>query len=117
MERKTFNIPKISCGHCVMTIKRELGELDGVFSGYNEKDSKYDKKTWAYQLDEKGVPKKDPTLQDPNCVFQLLKKHYSRYTIDKVSQITGTPKERNARTSATWPGRRSGSSPRKPESL
>ena len=70
------------------------GELDGVFSGYNEKDSKYDRKTWAFQLGEKGVPRKDPTLRDPNCVFQLLKKHYSRYTIDKVSQITGTPKEK-----------------------
>jgi formate dehydrogenase major subunit len=31
------------------------------------------------------------TLQDPRCVFQLLKKHYSRYTLEKVSQITGTP--------------------------
>jgi formate dehydrogenase major subunit len=70
------------------------GELDGVFSGYNEQDSKYDRKTWTFQLDEKGVPRKDPTLQDPNCVFQLLKKHYSRYTIDKVSQITGTPKDK-----------------------
>ena len=70
------------------------GELDGVFSGYNEKEAKYDRKTWAFQLDEKGVPKRDATLNDPNCVFQLLKKHYSRYTIDKVSQITGTPKEK-----------------------
>jgi formate dehydrogenase major subunit len=70
------------------------GELDGVFSGYNEKDSKYDRKTWAFQLDDKGVPKKDPTLKDPNCVFQLLKKHYSRYTLDRVSQITGTPKDK-----------------------
>ena len=70
------------------------GELDGIFSGYNEQESKYDRKTWAFQLDEKGVPKRDLTLQDPNCVFQLLKKHYSRYTIDKVSQITGTPKEK-----------------------
>ncbi len=69
------------------------GELDGVFSGYNEQDSKYDRKTWAFQLDEKGVPRRDPTLKDPSCVFQLLKKHYSRYTIDKVSQITGTPKD------------------------
>jgi formate dehydrogenase major subunit len=67
------------------------GELDGIFSGYDEKASKYDKKTWAFQLDEKGVPLRDMTLQDPNCVFQLLKKHYSRYTIDKVSEITGTP--------------------------
>ena len=30
METKTFSIPNISCGHCVMSIKNELGELDGV---------------------------------------------------------------------------------------
>ncbi|CAG0951858.1 COP-associated protein [Anaerolineae bacterium] len=30
MERKTFSIPKISCGHCVMTITRELKELKGI---------------------------------------------------------------------------------------
>ena len=72
------------------------GELDGIFSGYDEQSSKYDKKTWAYQLDDKGVPKKDLTLQNPQCVFQLLKKHYSRYTIEKVSLITGTPQDKCA---------------------
>ncbi len=70
------------------------GQLDGVFSGYDEKGRKYDKKTWSYQMDENGIPKKDFTLKDPNCVFQLLKKHYTRYTLDKVSSITGTPKEK-----------------------
>ena len=30
METKSFSIPNISCGHCVMTIKRELGEVDGI---------------------------------------------------------------------------------------
>jgi copper chaperone CopZ len=30
MAKKTFSIPNISCGHCVMAIKNELGELDGV---------------------------------------------------------------------------------------
>jgi copper chaperone len=30
MTRKTFKIPNISCNHCVMTIKRELEELEGV---------------------------------------------------------------------------------------
>lgn len=69
-------------------------DLDGYFSGYDPKTRKYDKATWKYQLDEKGVPKKDPTLKDPNCVFQLLKKHYSRYTIDMVVEITGAPKEK-----------------------
>jgi len=70
------------------------GELNGLFSGYDEKTRKYDKKTWSFQMDENGIPKKDPTLKDPHCVYQLLKKHYSRYTIDKVSSITGTPKEK-----------------------
>ncbi len=70
------------------------GELNGVFSGYDDKARKYDKKTWSYQMDERGIAKKDPALQDPNCAFQLLKKHYSRYTLDKVSSITGTPKEK-----------------------
>jgi copper chaperone CopZ len=30
MEKQTLNIPNISCGHCVMSIKNELGELEGV---------------------------------------------------------------------------------------
>ena len=32
MEKKTFSIPSISCGHCVNAIKTELNELDGVTS-------------------------------------------------------------------------------------
>jgi len=32
MTNKTFNVPNISCNHCVMTIKRELGKLAGVTS-------------------------------------------------------------------------------------
>ncbi|HQO77557.1 MAG TPA: formate dehydrogenase-N subunit alpha, partial [Thermodesulfobacteriota bacterium] len=77
------------------------GDNNGVFSGLQGTqteqgfvDGKYDKTTWSYQKDEKGVPKKDPTLQDPNCVFQLLKRHFSRYDLEMVSRITGTPKEK-----------------------
>ncbi len=73
---------------------RMPGQLNGVFSGYDGKARKYDKKTWSFQMDDKGLPKKDMTLKDPNCVFQLLRKHYSRYTLDMVSDITGTPKEK-----------------------
>lgn len=32
MEKKTFDVPNISCNHCVMTIKNELSEQDGVAS-------------------------------------------------------------------------------------
>src|SRR4051794_25282054 len=34
-------------------------------------------------------PKLDPTLQDPRCVFQILKRHYARYTPEMVEQVCG----------------------------
>ncbi len=66
-------------------------DLDGLFSGYNLETKKYDKASWTFQKDENDLPLKDRTLEDPNCVFQLLKKHYDRYTPEKVVSITGTP--------------------------
>jgi formate dehydrogenase major subunit len=66
---------------------------NGLFSGYDAKGRKYDKATWALEKDEKKVSRRDMTLSDPRCVFQMLKKHYSRYTLDKVSSITGVSKE------------------------
>ena len=66
---------------------------DGLFSGYNAEKRSYAKDTWKYQLDSQGFAKVDDTLQDPNCVFQLMKKHYARYTPELVSSVTGTPKE------------------------
>ncbi len=64
---------------------------DGLFSGYDPKKRVYDKSSWAFKRDDKGIPKKDMKLEDPRCVFQLLKKHFERYTPEKVSEITGTP--------------------------
>lgn len=61
----------------------------GLFSGYDEQKRAYDKGTWAYQMDESGMPIRDLTLQDPRSVFQLLKQHYSRYDLETVSRITG----------------------------
>lgn len=70
------------------------GFNDGTFSGASVKDGKftYDTKGWQYQKDGDAV-KKDPTLLDPNCVFQLLKKHVSRYDSKTVSRITGVPED------------------------
>ncbi|HJX69693.1 MAG TPA: molybdopterin-dependent oxidoreductase, partial [Dehalococcoidia bacterium] len=68
---------------------------DGIFSGYDAAARSYkDKSTWQYQLDDKGIPKQDKSFKDANCVFQLLKKHYSRYTPEKVSAITGMPQDK-----------------------
>ncbi|MTV23994.1 molybdopterin-dependent oxidoreductase [Nitriliruptoraceae bacterium ZYF776] len=36
---------------------------------------------------------KDPSLQDPRCVYQLLKRHYARYTPEFVAETCGVPKE------------------------
>jgi len=40
MEKKTFTIPAISCGHCVMSIKNELSELAGVKKVEGDSQSK-----------------------------------------------------------------------------
>jgi formate dehydrogenase major subunit len=94
----------------------KLPEDDGVFSGFDEQKLSYDRKTWNYSgsggasAQNPGMstgqsstppplpplPEKvdyDLTLQNPNCVFQLLRKHYSRYTPEMVERITGIPKE------------------------
>jgi len=66
---------------------------DGLFSGYDATKRSYKKDTWTTMKDAAGIPIRDYTLQDPNCVYQMLKKHYDRYTLDKVSSITGVSKE------------------------
>ncbi len=74
-------------------ITADFNFKDGIFSGYDQKKRKYSKDTWQYQKDESGVPKEDKSLKNPRCAFQLLKKHFSRYDIDTVCKITGTPKD------------------------
>jgi len=74
---------------------------DGLFSGYNAATRSYDISTWAYETEGdplSGPPgatqaraKRDMTLEHPRSVFQLLKKHFSRYTPQMVSSITGIP--------------------------
>lgn len=74
-------------------VKEGYGFENGFFSGYNEAKRNYDKSTWGYQVGTDGFIKVDETLQDPQCVFQQMKKHFSRYTPEMVSKITGTPKD------------------------
>jgi formate dehydrogenase major subunit len=38
-------------------------------------------------------PRRDPTLQDPRCVYQILRRHYRRYSPELVEQVCGTPRE------------------------
>jgi formate dehydrogenase major subunit len=73
-------------------------DLDGLFSGFADDDGdgfgSYNRSTWTYQTDAEGNILRDESLQDPNCVFQLLKKHYSRYDLDTVAAVVGCPKDK-----------------------
>lgn len=63
----------------------------GLFRGYQHEERSYDKDSWQYQLDADEEPLEDRTLNNPQCVYQLIKKHYARYDLETVSAITGTP--------------------------
>jgi formate dehydrogenase major subunit len=67
---------------------QDTEDLDGVFSGFDSETCSYDIASWQY----KGMPDVDHTLQDPRCVFQLLRKHYRRYTPELVEDTCGIPR-------------------------
>src|SRR5436853_4005113 len=95
-------------------VKKDFAFNDGLFSGYNKATRTYDVASWAYEnttppprdqskggQEEGGqggtgadqFASRDMTLEDPQTVFQLMKKHYSRYTPEMVESITGIPKD------------------------
>jgi formate dehydrogenase major subunit len=100
---------------------RDTEDLDGLFSGWDAEKQKYDPETWMYKGTPKkesggGTPghseaagghgkdrggeaqdsakfEYDPTLQNPRCVFQVLKRHFTRYTPETVERYCGVPKK------------------------
>jgi formate dehydrogenase-N alpha subunit len=69
------------------------GDNEGLFSGFDAAKRAYDKSSWGYDTGPDGYVKVDMTLQDPRCVYQLMKRHYSRYTPEMVADICGCTKE------------------------
>jgi formate dehydrogenase major subunit len=92
---------------------QDTEELGGVFSGFDPETGTYDPSSWMYEggeiasaagqrehstqsFSEKtgagmltGDVERDDTLQHPRCVFQILRRHFSRYTPAMVQQICG----------------------------
>ena len=66
---------------------------DGYFSGWNEEKRAYDTNSWLYKGGDLSRPQRDLTLQDRQCVFQKLKRHFSRYTPEMVEKVCGIPPE------------------------
>jgi len=87
----------------------------GIFSGFNPETGAYDPRTWMYEggeiassagvrehsaqsFEERtgagmlvGEVKRDPTLEHPRCVLNVLRRHFARYTPDAVERICGVP--------------------------
>ncbi|MCD8340165.1 MAG: formate dehydrogenase-N subunit alpha [Burkholderiales bacterium] len=68
----------------------------GVFSGFDPTTNEYsqDLDSWEYQYEinpdgTPGKPKQDYSLEDPHCVFQLLKKQFEKYTPEICANICG----------------------------
>ena len=55
MDKKTFTIPNISCGHCVMSIKNELNELEGVKSVEGNPETKSIDVEWDAPITEDKI--------------------------------------------------------------
>ncbi len=72
---------------------RDTEDLDGLFSGWDAERRRYDTATWQYALGPDGRPEKDPTLEHPRCVYQVLRRHFRRYTPEMVERIAGVPPE------------------------
>jgi formate dehydrogenase major subunit len=100
---------------------RDTEDLDGVFSGLDPQGGSYDPTSWQYaglgmgpsagqremgaavgerahgahggELRHGEVPEEDETLQHPRCVFQLLRRHFRRYTPEMVQEVCGVPTE------------------------
>ncbi len=75
-------------------VKAGYGFEDGLFVGYDESKRDYDRSTWNYEMTEDGFVKADDTLQNPRCVWNLLKEHVKVYTPEMVERICGTPKDK-----------------------
>lgn len=93
---------------------RDTEDLDGLFSGWDPQTRTYDSSSWQYEgVGEKSAagdcedggeharggrggsaPRVDPTLEHPHCAFQLLKRHFSRYTPEMVQRTCGVPVDR-----------------------
>lgn len=75
-------------------VKEEFGFEEGLFTGYDEERRSYDRSSWEYEIGEDGFAQRDMTLRHPRCVFQLMKKHYERYTPELVESVTGAPRDK-----------------------
>jgi formate dehydrogenase major subunit len=70
-------------------------EGDGLFSGYDPLTRTYDNASWQ------PTGERDLTLSHPRCVFQVLRRHFARYTPDLVQRVCGVGPDDFAKLAST----------------
>ena len=114
---KDFALAYSNIAHIIEETYLDTEDNDGVFSGFDPETSSYTEDSWQYagkivpssvsehraQTQEKGPDQssgmtkspapQDKTLQHPRCVYQILKRHYARYTPEFVEEVTGCPRD------------------------
>jgi len=108
---------------------KDTEDLAGLFSGWDPKVQKYDTRTWLYnscpEYDNVAVHhtsthhlghckdgagpaadlidcERDLTLNHSRCVYQVLKRHFGRYTPEMVERFCGVPQERFLKIAETF---------------
>ncbi|HEY7984913.1 MAG TPA: formate dehydrogenase-N subunit alpha [Ktedonobacterales bacterium] len=113
---KEYVVPYTNASFLINAAFQDTEDLGGLFSGYDAAGREYATETWTYQgepppgreartastgesLADRTVRAsrqpvaRDETLQDPRCVFQIVKRHFARYTPEMVEQVCGTPRD------------------------
>jgi formate dehydrogenase major subunit len=92
---------------------KDTEDLEGLFSGMSADGKAYSNASWSYQRNPApvpavseaktftdlllqripGRPKTDSTLREPQTVFQIVKRHYARYTPAMVERVCGCSPE------------------------
>jgi formate dehydrogenase major subunit len=88
---------------------RDTEDLGGLFSGWDPASQEYSNASWAYAESAspatdggRGEPQRDPTLQHPRCVFQILSRHFARYTPAMVEEVCGVPADAFAKVAEAF---------------
>ena len=120
---RDFALAYTNIAHIIEDAYADPEANDGVFSGFDPETNTYTEDSWQYKgkvvpstiAEQRGPPLKrknkkqagaeafdtladspppqDPTLQHPNCVYQIMRRHYARYTPEMVERVTGCPRD------------------------
>ncbi len=114
---KEYIIPYTNAANIINKEFKDTEELAGFFSGWDPVKGEYDGASWGYEGVEETIPagghqeavpggstphvpgkavtsaRRDETLQHPRCVYQIMRRHFARYTPAMVADVCGVPEE------------------------